>query len=172
MASVEHLARHARGTQVAGVHPSRVYTVDAVTGQLRLGGASGPYGVHPDDAVEFAQFPRSFRLVITPPAPQAPVGGLLVPPPPPRRGPSVASTDADPVAVAPEADPVAPPGPGPVETATMADAVAYDTRGWLQLASDLDLGLSTVEKQTKPKAALVALIRTKARARDALVADE
>lgn len=114
--------------------------------------------------------------VVAPAAPEPAAGAPVRPPlPPPARTPPPRPPTI-PVAPAAEEPPPQPTAPDPaIEAAAAARAAllqklppieaghnALDTKGWLALCVEAGVELSLEEKQTKPKQALVALIRLKA----------
>jgi hypothetical protein len=164
---VKHNLSHARGTRVAGA-AGRQYLVHPATGLLHLatGRGAGDYdsepGCHPDDAQELLAFKVSF----------APGVARIKPPPPPPRPTALAGGEGGSVA-----GPTSNGSPAPSVLAlgavsgalppVQAGADALSTTEWLKAAHGAGIDLTRAEKQTKPKAALAALIRERAEAMDA-----
>lgn len=157
MTVYRHREKKARGHHVSGVAAGRVYLVDS-DGLLRLvvgSAALSEAGVHPDDAVEFEQFPGVFER-IGPPA---------APPPPPPKVANVAPAKA----ISGGRDIKPPPPPPPVRQGTFAALLpdpkkghnALTTAGWVDLAAQAGVVVDPPVVGVESKAEWVASLRSR-----------
>jgi len=150
---VTHLMREARGERVAGVGGGRVYDVGA-DGVLALKGSDAP-GVHRDDAIEYSNFPKLFKV-----EGRAKLMKAVKTPPPPPGAPGGETAEVAGTPAAPVKPPATPSG--------IPDVPALDSLSipnWLKWARDHGIALSAAEKKTSPKEALYDLISEKAQAK-------
>ena len=167
----KHRKDYAKGQFVSGPSGRRYY-VDPATTELHLvsrkgGNVSDRPGVTEQDAEEFSQFGKLFRLVTATAVAPPPPPKKAAPPPPPKKveepEPEVEEASADKLSASEGGE----GSPDRSESPSLADSLPNDNnyltiKEWLDLARANGIALSKREKATRPKSDLIDLIREKA----------